>query len=166
MQKNNISSTRLVGSIAFLVLSGVMCFCVAGALLFAAVGSDPITPTVLIISVFLFFALLTVAAHFGITSSRFRSSLVALSFCILAFILYRQPAVYDHGIARGDFDFGFPLRYVTSQDDSNPYRFRISSLAIDAAAASGAWLLLFVTRELMRRRHSPLSTNEPSTRTI
>jgi hypothetical protein len=128
------------------------------------IGSDSITAPLLFVALVLFFALLGVASLFGLISIRFRLSLVGLFVCVLAFLLYRQPAVYDYGIARGDFDFGFPQRYVTTQDDAGPSRFRFSSLALNTAAGTAVWLVLFAVRSFMRGRHSTFSTDEPSAR--
>jgi hypothetical protein len=118
------------------------------------IGSDPITPVVLCIAVTAFFAILSVASLLGHPSEKFRLRLVALFACILPFLLYRQHAEYDQNPAPRDFDFGFPQRFITTQSDSNPVRFRSSSLVLDIAAGTGLWVILSTARRIQRRPQS------------
>ena len=113
---------------------------------------DVITLPTIIAATLLFFVLLGIGSLFDQHTRSFRWSVFTLLLIGLLFVLYRQTAVYSYGIARGDYDFGFPFAWVTTQSDAGPYRFRFWALAADLAFGAVLWSALQFVRRLRHAR--------------
>ena len=92
---------------------------------------DLVTLPTLVVAALLFFVCLAF--------TRNRWSLLSLFLTGLVFLLYRQSALYDDGRAYGDYDFGFPFRWITTQNDSGPFRFRLWALVADFGVGIALW---------------------------
>jgi hypothetical protein len=112
---------------------------------------DVITFPIIFVAAVLFFAALGIGSYCDLRPSTVRWSALSLLALVLLFVLYRQTAVYSFGIARGDYDFGFPFRWVTTQSDAGPYRFRLWALAADFGVGAAIWAAFHFIR---RYRHS------------
>ena len=112
---------------------------------------DVITFPIIIVAAVLFFALLGIGSYLDLRPSTVRWSAFSLLTVVLLFVIYRQTAVYSYGIARGDYDFGFPFRWVTTQSDAGPYRFRLWALAADFGVGAAIWGVFLLIR---RYRHA------------
>ena len=109
---------------------------------------DVITSPILFVATLLFFAALGIGSYLDLRPSTVRWSAFSLLALVSLFILYRQTADYSYG---GDYDFGFPFRWVTTQSDAGPYRFRLWALAIDSGVGAVIWGVLQLIR---RYRHA------------
>ncbi len=107
---------------------------------------DVITLPTIIVAALCFFASL------AFTDSR--RALLGLFLIGLAFLLYRQHAVYSYGPAYGDYDFGFPFRWVTTQSDAGPCRLRLWALAADFAVAAALWCAFQLVRRYSKPRNA------------
>jgi hypothetical protein len=108
---------------------------------------------------------LIIAALLFFISRGFRTShwaSLSLSVIVSIFLLYRAPALYDYGLSYLDYDLGYPFRWVTTQNDAGPYRFRIWALAVDSAAGSLLWgTYQLVHRYEKNRKRETVANNLP-----
>ena len=124
------------------------------------IGPDCITLPVVILAGIFYAVIVGIFAAIGVRPTGMYAAIAALLIFTLPFILYRHTAIYSYGPARGDNDFGFPFRWITTQSDSNPVRFRPWALTLNCLCGVTLWLLVHTIRR--RKLGAPLSTPNSS----